>query len=169
MNQELFDYFAENHGLTLLESEVSDIEIAVNAALDGKVRRLVGRVTELENTVGLLKKRNAELQSGSRGDAEGAERNGLRGFWVPVGAALPDDDTTVLICNAGWNGDPVTLGYMDDGDWRDVDGICFANGKNGPARAATPTHWMELPAAWGECGKLELGNERESCDKEVAE
>ena len=48
---------------------------------------------------------------------------------------LPDDDTIVMIYMPDSEGEPVWLGYLDDGQWRFVD------------RQATPTvtHWAHIP------------------------
>jgi len=42
--------------------------------------------------------------------------------WRNAATAPPSDDTTVLISIHGGS-EPVWLGYLDDGDWRQVDGM----------------------------------------------
>jgi len=61
MNQALFDYFAGNHGLTLTQSEMDDIECVVNAEIGAKIIRLANDVEKLH---GIIRE-----QAGKLGDA----------------------------------------------------------------------------------------------------
>lgn len=54
--------------------------------------------------------------------------------WIPVAERLPDDGISVLICTTG-TAEPVWVGYLDGGEWRDTDGTLVA-----------VTHWAEMPA-----------------------
>ena len=56
--------------------------------------------------------------------------------WTDVAAALPDDDTLVLIA---LNDDDVWPGYRDGDVWRYVDAM--------PITVERVTHWMPLPPA----------------------
>lgn len=56
--------------------------------------------------------------------------------WIPVGAKLPDADTTVLLA---LDDKEVWLGYLDADAWRDVSST--------PICAARVTHWMHVPEA----------------------
>lgn len=58
--------------------------------------------------------------------------------WTDVAAALPDDDTLVLVA---LNDDDVWPGYRDGDVWRYVDAM--------PITVERVTHWMPLPAAPG--------------------
>lgn len=58
--------------------------------------------------------------------------------WTDAAAALPDDDTLVLIALAD---SEVWPGYRDGDIWRYVDAM--------PIRSERVTHWMPLPAAPG--------------------
>lgn len=121
MNQRLFDYFAQNHGLTLLESELADIVREVSAEQCLTITRLLNE--------------NAGLRGEMKGKGtKGTERT--KG-WVRVDEEMPDTDTTVLIGNEAWN-DPVDLGYWDSENdvWRVAAGLRLDD---------APTHWMELP------------------------
>ena len=76
----------------------------------------------------------------TRNRNEGLDRD--RSPWIDATTNLPDDDTTVLICNPEWDGDPVSLGFHDgDCGWCDPDGMSFSNSRGTPQ----PTHWMHLP------------------------
>lgn len=60
--------------------------------------------------------------------------------WVSVGAGLPDDESTVLVCNEQWD-EPVWLGWCEHGDdgecrWVSVDCVDLDPG---------PTHWACVP------------------------
>lgn len=56
--------------------------------------------------------------------------------WTDVAAALPDDDTLVLIA---LNDDDVWPGYRDGAVWRYVDAM--------PITVERVTHWMPMPTA----------------------
>lgn len=58
--------------------------------------------------------------------------------WIDTAAALPDDDTLVLLA---LNDDDVWPGYRDGDIWRYVDAM--------PITAERVTHWMKLPPAPG--------------------
>ncbi len=58
--------------------------------------------------------------------------------WTDAAAALPDDDTLVLLA---LNDDDVWPGYRDGDAWRYVDAM--------PITAERVTHWMHLPPAPG--------------------
>lgn len=58
--------------------------------------------------------------------------------WTPAAAALPDDDTLVLLA---LNDDDVWPGYRDGDTWRYVDAM--------PITGERVTHWMHLPPAPG--------------------
>lgn len=55
--------------------------------------------------------------------------------WIPVSIELPDDQETVLT-NVPECGEPVWLGWYDDGTWHQIDG----------GEIAFPvTHWAKMP------------------------
>lgn len=56
--------------------------------------------------------------------------------WIDPVAALPDDDTLVLLA---LNDDDVWPGYRDGDTWRYVDAM--------PITGERVTHWMPMPAA----------------------
>lgn len=58
--------------------------------------------------------------------------------WIDAAAALPDDDTLVLLALS--DGD-VWPGYRDGDTWRYVDAM--------PIIGERVTHWVHLPAAPG--------------------
>ena len=53
--------------------------------------------------------------------------------WVPITENLPDDDCAVLVAVAG----EVWAGFIDDGQWRDLDAMPLAG----------VTHWCDFPEA----------------------
>jgi len=69
--------------------------------------------------------------------------------WIDATKELPDDNTTVLICNlAAWD-EPVQAGYHDGEFWYwehldvPLDGIDCAGGND--CMTQPPTHWMHFP------------------------
>jgi len=58
--------------------------------------------------------------------------------WTDAAAALPDDDTLVLLA---LNDDDVWPGYRDGETWRYVDAM--------PITGERVTHWMHMPAGPG--------------------
>ena len=56
--------------------------------------------------------------------------------WHDAAKDPPDADTTVLVINAAWTGDPVWLGYLDGDTWRLA---------SGDETESPPTHWAHLP------------------------
>lgn len=54
--------------------------------------------------------------------------------WIGVDEALPDSDTTVMVCIRG-NDEPVWMGFHDGETWFSVD-----------AMPIDATHWADLPA-----------------------
>lgn len=57
--------------------------------------------------------------------------------WTPI-SEPPDDETTVLVCNMDWEGDSVSMGFIDAGQWRVGESLVFD---------PPPTHWADLPEA----------------------
>lgn len=56
--------------------------------------------------------------------------------WHAVGMTMPDEGITVLVKTPS-AGEPVWLGYLDDGEWHTPEGFDFAY---------SVTHWADLPA-----------------------
>ncbi len=54
--------------------------------------------------------------------------------WIGVDEALPDSDTTVMVCIRG-NDEPVWMGFHNGEVWLSVDAITI-----------DVTHWADLPA-----------------------
>ena len=81
------------------------------------------------------------LQRRYRKLTKNSEKGKAKG-WIPCEEGLPDDDTTVLICNPSWDGDPVTLGFHSEGEWHDSGGMSWSSDITGFAQ---PSHWIHLP------------------------
>lgn len=64
--------------------------------------------------------------------------------WRDAAQDPPDDDTTVLVSIIG-SSEPVWLGWLGAGVWRE-----FAHGSAGTGRAITGTvvSWADVPEGW---------------------
>ena len=73
--------------------------------------------------------------------------------WVAVGERLPDDGQTVLVAfdPACDTGEPVWLGWLDEGAWRDADGAPWP-----------VTHWQPIPAPPTKQGNAEFTESKEA-------
>lgn len=58
--------------------------------------------------------------------------------WRAAATDPPSDDTTVLVSVTGTS-EPVWLGWLDDGTWRDV---------SSDALAGTVVSWADVPEGW---------------------
>lgn len=59
--------------------------------------------------------------------------------WRRADTDQPNDDTTVMVSVMG-SSEPVWLGWLDDGVWRDV--------SDGGAIGGTVVSWADVPEGW---------------------